>query len=443
MGLMRRCAFGWPAVGCLGLIAVLLTVADPAPALAKEKPDKSATAKPPASSPATGAAPTSAGAAGLTPSQDGKTVYDGAARVFWLADANLAASETFGLKGINPSGSMPFRTAVEFVRRMNAYGNGAGYLGHNTWTLPATPSIDTPCTSKNVNNFGYNCVNSAMGRLYYRGLGLRQPNTSVAMPPSTVGPFKNIQPYLYWTASPSNQRSKQNVNGFSTFSFSTGWSGSNVSKHFIYAWPMVAGKLAGAPAVTGDGLQPGSDGQTVYDPVSNVTWLANANLAAKETFGVAGINPDGAMEHTTALAWIKAMNAANRSAGYLGQKTWQLPPAPDVDAMCSAKWGGYNCVGDPLGSDALGELFYKQLGLKAGDSAVKVPDVKVGPFHNIQPYLYWSCQGPAGVATCDDTQPAPGFEWSFSFGNGFQGTDVVANSLYVMVYYPAPPTAAK
>ena len=33
--------------------------------------------------------------------------------------------------------------------------------------------------------------------------------------------------------------------------------------------------------------------------------------------------------------------------------------------------------------------------------------------------------------------PAPGFAWSFSFGNGFEGTDLIQNDLYVMVYYPA------
>ena len=30
-------------------------------------------------------------------------------------------------------------------------------------------------------------------------------------------------------------------------------------------------------------------------------------------------------------------------------------------------------------------------------------------------------------------------QWSFSFGNGYQGTDVTQNALYVEVYYPNPP----
>ncbi len=35
---------------------------------------------------------------------------------------------------------------------------------------------------------------------------------------------------------------------------------------------------------------------------------------------------------------------------------------------------------------------------------------------------------------------AAGLQWSFSFGNGFLGTDLVGNDLYAMVYYPGPAT---
>ena len=64
------------------------------------------------------------------------------------------------------------------------------------------------------------------------------------------------------------------------------------------------------------------------------------------------------------------------------------------------------------------------------------PDIKVGPFHNIQPYLYWSCAADGNKMTGSGEPAAPGFQWSFSFGNGFQGTDVIGNTLYVMVYAP-------
>ena len=166
-----------------------------------------------------------------------------------------------------------------------------------------------------------------------------------------------------------------------------------------------------------------------------MTWLANANLAAEMRFNVAGIGADGAMTRTTADAFVKAMNGYTRT-GYLGQTRWQLPPT-NPDPGCSNKEGGYNCSGSPLGG-----LYYhhllKILGVRPGEPVVKSPDIATGPFHNIQPYLYWSCAGDASQTVCSGAPAAPGFQWSFSFGNGFQGTDVIGNSLYVMVYSPDP-----
>jgi hypothetical protein len=46
---------------------------------------------------------------------------------------------------------------------------------------------------------------------------------------------------------------------------------------------MIPGKIPGTPPATGNGLQVSPDKQTVYDLVANVTWLANANLAASNS----------------------------------------------------------------------------------------------------------------------------------------------------------------
>jgi hypothetical protein len=88
----------------------------------------------------------------------------------------------------------------------------------------------------------------------------------------------------------------------------------------------------------------------------------------------------------------------------------------------------------------MGELFYKQLGLRRGESVVAPPDVKVGPLHNIQPYLYWACEGETAISSCRTEGPFDGFEWNFSFGNGFEGTNLLANDLYVIVFYPGSST---
>ncbi len=362
----------------------------------------------------------------LLPALNGQVVFDPALNVTWLADANLAATQTFGVAGINRSGSMTFATAQAWVAAMNA----SRFMGRNDWQLPTFPRADSTCGSKNKINFGFGCHASALGSLYYAGLRLREPNTAVPMPPSRTGPFSNFQPYLYWTGTP-NIHHPQNK-GFETFSFASGFHGANVEKHVMYVLPMIRGKLPDTPPARGKGLQVNPGGITVYDPVDSVTWLANANLAASDTLGVPGINRDGSMSHQTALAFIAAMNADRR---YAQSKPWELPfvnaPDPSCDAM---KDFGFGCAGSPLGG-----LYYKQLKLEPGQPVVPTPNVHVGPFENLQPYLYWGCGAASAQLPCGKQPPAPDFEWSFSFGNGFQGTDVDFNELYVMVYHPGPP----
>jgi len=234
-----------------------------------------------------------------------------------------------------------------------------------------------------------------------------------------VGPFHNVQPYLYWSASAATDPKQ----GFVSFSFVSGFQGANVTKNYLYVLPMIKGKV------------PRSSAGTVYDSAADVTWLADGNLAAKETFGVADINADGSMTHATAVRWVNAMNAAEGGRGYLGHNHWKLPDTVATDQTCSiGTRSGFGCTGSPLG-----ELYYGQLGLRPGDSVIPPLDSKVGPFHGIQPYLYWACSGESATAPCDKTGPAANFEWNFSFGNGFQGTNLESNELFVMVYYPDAP----
>lgn len=373
--------------------------------------------------------------AALIPSADGLTVHDTTLHVTWLANANLPGTPAgrFGVPNIMPNGAMDYPTAVAWVAALNKQ----NYLGHDDWQLPATPLVDPTCGSVGPQggSFGVGCRNSAMGSLFYASLGLHSPDTAVPIPTTPTGPFTNFQPYLYW----SDSAAANTQQGYYTFSFNTGWQGANVDKHFMYALPMIKGKVPGAPAANGTALQPSADGKTVYDPIADVTWVADADLAKTQQFGAQCtskdgtlcINPDGSMSHTTAENWINGMNAA----GWLGQHDWQLPPIPQTDPTCQGANVNFGCTGNPMGN-----LYYRQLHLTQGTPAVPAPNVKVGSFSNVQPYLYWSCQAIGGSSVfCGPAVPAPNFEWSFSFGNGFQGTDLMVNDLYVMVYYPDPP----
>jgi hypothetical protein len=356
---------------------------------------------------------------------NGKTAYDRLLDVTWLANGNLARDSAFGVDSIRASGSMTYDAAVAWVGKLNA----KNYLGHHTWTIPTSPKTDKTCSRKSGpynNSFGYNCTGSMLGSLYF-GLGFREPNTVVAIPANSVQGFRNFQPYLYWAEPLSEHKgadSEANPNGYISFSFNTGYKGSNVVPDFLYVLPMIKGKVT---------LPVRLAQEILYDAGQDVTWLRNANLAATDTLGVPGINRDGAMDHATAAKFVDAMNARR----YLGQSHWQLPSADTLDAGCRPKPNfGYHCR-----NSAMGKLYYDLLKVPEGEPVVTTPDVAVGPFHNIQPYLYWSCLGEDRKA-CGHDPAATHFQFSFSFGNGYQGTDYMSADLYLMVYYSggAPPT---
>jgi hypothetical protein len=156
-----------------------------------------------------------------------------------------------------------------------------------------------------------------------------------------------------------------------------------------------------------------------------------ADLAATNTFGLAVcqdpntprlcVGQDGAMSFDSATQFIANMN----STGYLGQKNWQLPA---ITSSCPV----YDCGGN---DNPLGNLYYSQLGLQAGAPVVPAPGSSAGPFSHLQPYIYWSCSGDTIQKPCDVNPASPGFEFSFSFGNGFLGTDAFIDDYYVTAYF--------
>ena len=368
-------------------------------------------------------------------SDGGMTVHDDLLHVTWLADADYPAAHKFGLP-VNDSGSMDYQTAQNWMTKLR---ESDGPLGHKKWQLPMTPPQDKDCNTRGpkplYDKFGYGCDHSAMGSLFYdrSGFALSAYDTAVPIPRRDFHGFSNIQPYLYWTSTTGNNKSA-NAGGYVTFSFATGWMGNNVYQHVMYVWPVISGNPFGAP--TGSGrLVSVKGGEAFYDDNTKLTWTADANLAARPEFQVSGVNKDGSMmqpkdketEPATVAAFLSALNH-HGPKGYLGQSQWELPPASLISGL---PCGGFKCDTSPLG-----ELFYTEFGLAKGGSAATPPDIAVGPFHHLQPYLYWSCQGVEGKPACDDKTPGKNFAWSFSFGNGFEGTDLIANDLFVMVYYP-------
>lgn len=150
-------------------------------------------------------------------------------------------------------------------------------------------------------------------------------------------------------------------------------------------------------------------GQALYDTDLNVTWLADANLAVINTFGVDGINIDGTMDWDTANNWINAMNA-DSGTGYLGYNDWRLPTTTQPDASCSDQTdpgGGFAVQGSGSGclASEMGHLNNAE-GVYWDD-----PPAPGNPFSNLQFNDYWS-----GTEYEPDTSLA----WGYGFDLGGQ-----------------------
>lgn len=170
--------------------------------------------------------------------------------------------------------------------------------------------------------------------------------------------------------------------------------------------------------------------EAYYDTVLNITWLANANLALSNQFGVTGINlSNGRMEWGTANNWIAAMNAAN----YLGISAWRLPKMYDigndgctVDSFASYNGGdcGYNVVSTGSQASEVASLFYSTLGnfaayTTSGALCTTYPNPcprwqSTAPFTNLGAgNFYWYGQATTTDGSGFDYGPPAEYAWYF------------------------------
>jgi len=144
----------------------------------------------------------------------GQAVYDTDLNISWIGNANLAASNTFGLPANTLLGTYPGDTSgvdglinanltmnSSFNGTMNWPGamfwidamNAANYLGVNDWRLPTTTQPDPTCSIQTSDvppqGFGFGCTGSELGHLI---------NVD-GISDSSPGPFTNVQPSAWWS----------------------------------------------------------------------------------------------------------------------------------------------------------------------------------------------------------------------------------------------------
>lgn len=172
-----------------------------------------------------------------------------------------------------------------------------------------------------------------------------------------------------------------------------------------------AGFFAAGSAISADAaLVSRLNGAAVYDTDLDIIWIADANLAASNNFGVtSGIiltgTAAGQMNWNAAQNWIAGMNAAN----YLGFNDWRLPQTVTPDSTCStpASAQGTNCTGSEMG-----HLFYSELGGTTLSSILTSTDPDLGKYLNLKAANYWSTDYTPSTATTD--------AYVFQFASGQQ-----------------------
>jgi hypothetical protein len=358
--------------------------------------------------------------------------------------------------------------------------NEKAYLGITTWSLPITVYDDASCTltSPNGGNFGYDCGQalagnsgypySELGNLFYNVMGGTAHNNIKLVHGPKYDLFRNVQPYLYWS-----QTGQSDALKFSNdLWFQNGFQGTESEYDSMFVIPVsvqaTTSPAGPMPACAVDpsacssvvlpglgvtttvpparpSLHPRGDGQLIYDPVTNVAYLANANLAATLTpdspYYVKGINPDGSMNQAVLGDFLSALN--NPEHPYLGLTGWNMPTtvAGGANPNCSIQVGtgepdiGYNC--DGKASD-LGELFYDQFGISPGHTVNETWRWERWYFYNLVPDYYWQCDPAPGQPPSKCASDQSGGEVpSFSFLSGWQGVQSDPNDLFVMLVVPA------
>jgi len=166
----------------------------------------------------------------------GKIIYESDRNISWLANGNLAESNTFGIvTGIDPDGSMRWFNgkAQDWLDAMN----NAFYLGRDDWRFPVTVHPDSTCSIVQAKySVGSDCTGSDMGHLYYIGFGLVSFEGIGIGSVVDIGPFKNVRSDSYWSGTPTEDGYEY------SFAFSSGSQGKSYNV-YKFVWPVLDGDV--------------------------------------------------------------------------------------------------------------------------------------------------------------------------------------------------------
>jgi hypothetical protein len=161
-------------------------------------------------------------------------INDTTQNLVWQQNANLAATETFGVPGINANGTMSWNVAQQWIAAMNA----ADYKGYDDWRFWSALNGDgsEPC-------FGLNCNGSEMGHLFFVDGGLIY-GSAINSSETLNGLFTNMQSSVYWSGT---QFADNFLYAWVFFTPPFTGQGFRFTEDQFYGWAVRSGQVAAAP----------------------------------------------------------------------------------------------------------------------------------------------------------------------------------------------------
>lgn len=179
----------------------------------------------------------SAANAGLVSRLGGQAIYDTDLHITWLVDANYAMTS-----GYDADGLMNWNDAMIWAANLS-------YGGYTDWRLPTTLQPDTACSLQTGgDSFGYNCIGSEMGHLFYGEVGGLATASIITTHNSNYNLFQNLLSRNYWSGTEYSGVGYQDASLVAWgFSFAGGFQHEYGKVDARYAWAVRDGDVAAVP----------------------------------------------------------------------------------------------------------------------------------------------------------------------------------------------------
>jgi|GEM_PF-1727892 len=192
---------------------------------------------------------------GSIPFLNNGLVYDDVLDITWQKNANLAATEPFGVSfPAYTNGRMDWDTANLWIDAMNE----ANYLGYDNWRLPGFTGI-ARCSN-------WNCTDSELGYMFYINMGATADNSILdGSNTDNLALFDNLQTFrssAYWLGEENIYRADSAWSFYTRFGFQNNYF---YKYNAFHPWAVRSGDVA-------------------FIPISGAVWLFGTGLLGLMVF---------------------------------------------------------------------------------------------------------------------------------------------------------------